>query len=89
MTLRVQIFSNLQSQPTFHSEERLVNFVRGREKFDGLPLLLVYACDPSSKLNYYWQDGLEVPSTPKKLLGSLLEGKSEAARLEEELMTSR
>jgi hypothetical protein len=35
------------------------------------------------------QEGLEVPSTPKKLLGSLLEGKSEAARLEEELMTSR
>ena len=33
-----------------------------------------------------------VPSTPKKLLGSLLEGnamKSEAARLEEELMTAR
>ena len=30
-----------------------------------------------------------VPSTPKRLLGSLLEGKSEAARLEEELMTSR
>ena len=31
----------------------------------------------------------EVPSTPKKLFGSLLEGKSEAARLEEELMTAR
>ena len=30
-----------------------------------------------------------VPSTPKRLLGSLLEGKSESARLEEELMTSR
>lgn len=30
-----------------------------------------------------------VPSTPKRLLGSLLEGKSEAARLEEELMTAR
>ena len=31
-----------------------------------------------------------VPSTPKKLLGSLLEnGKSEVARLEEELMTAR
>ena len=29
------------------------------------------------------------PSTPKKFLGSLLEGKSEAARLEEELMTAR
>ncbi len=29
------------------------------------------------------------PSTPKKLFGSLLEGKSEAARLEEELMTAR
>jgi hypothetical protein len=38
---------------------------------------------------YSTQEGLEVPSTPKKLLGSLLEGKSEAARLEEELMTSR
>jgi len=31
----------------------------------------------------------EVPSTPKKLLGSLLEGKGEAGRLEEELMSSR
>ena len=32
-----------------------------------------------------------VPSTPKRLLGSLLEGKSEAAArlLEEELMTQR
>ena len=30
-----------------------------------------------------------VPSTPKRLFGSLLEGKSESARLEEELMTSR
>ena len=30
-----------------------------------------------------------VPSTPKKLLGSLLDGKSEVARLEEELMTAR
>ena len=29
------------------------------------------------------------PSTPKRLFGSLLEGKSESARLEEELMTSR
>merc|ERR1712223_358464 len=32
---------------------------------------------------------LVVPSTPKKLLGSLLDGKSEVARLEEELMTAR
>ena len=30
-----------------------------------------------------------VPSTPKRLFGSLLEGKSETSRLEEELMTSR
>ena len=30
-----------------------------------------------------------VPSTPKRLFGSLLEGKSESSRLEEELMTSR
>eukprot|EP00090_Calanus_glacialis_P009131 TRINITY_DN174_c0_g1_i2.p1 TRINITY_DN174_c0_g1~~TRINITY_DN174_c0_g1_i2.p1 ORF type:complete len:832 (-),score=235.75 TRINITY_DN174_c0_g1_i2:254-2749(-) len=52
-----------------------------------------------SELNTMWQKHLkrsenpsaqsEVPSTPKKLLGSLLEGKSDAARLEEELMTSR
>lgn len=32
---------------------------------------------------------MAVPSTPKKLLGSFLEGKSEVARLEEELMTAR
>ena len=31
----------------------------------------------------------EVPSTPKKLLGSLLEGKSEVTKLEEEVMSSR
>ena len=30
-----------------------------------------------------------VPNTPKRLLGSLLEGKSESAKLEEALMTSR
>ena len=32
---------------------------------------------------------VEVPSTPKKLLGSLLEGKSEVSKLEEEVMSSR
>jgi len=52
-----------------------------------------------SELNTMWQKHLkrsenpssqsEVPSTPKKLLGSLLEGKSDAAKLEEELMTTR
>ena len=30
-----------------------------------------------------------MPSTPKKLLGSFLEGKSETAKLEEELMSTR
>ena len=30
-----------------------------------------------------------MPSTPKKLLGSFLDGKSEVSRLEEELMTLR
>ena len=30
-----------------------------------------------------------VPSTPKRLFGALLEGKSESSRLEEELMTAR
>jgi len=52
-----------------------------------------------SELNSMWQKHLkrsenpnaqsEVPSTPKKLLGSLLEGKADSAKLEEELMTSR
>ena len=56
-----------------------------------------------AELNGMWQKHLKrseaakleaaeaVPSTPKKLLGSLLPetGKSEAARLEEELMSSR
>ena len=41
-SLTVQIFVHLQNHPTFHSEERLVNFVRGRECFVGLFLLLVY-----------------------------------------------
>ena len=40
-SLTVQIFSNLQSHPYFHSEERLVNLVRGRECFVGLYILLV------------------------------------------------
>ena len=42
--LTVQIFFNLQNPPppTFHSEERLINFVRRGECFVGLSLLLVY-----------------------------------------------
>ena len=32
---------------------------------------------------------MEADSTPKKLLGGLLDGKGEVSRLEEELMTSR
>ena len=42
-SLNVQTFFNLQNQPTFHSEERLVNLVRGRECFVGLSTFLVYA----------------------------------------------
>merc|ERR1719278_454117 len=51
-----------------------------------------------TELNSMWQKHLkkgeapptpEVPSTPKKLLGSLLEGKGEQGRLEEELMSTR
>merc|ERR1719397_1646992 len=50
------------------------------------------------ELNAMWQKHLkrseapaggEVPSTPKKLLGSLLEGKGESGKLEEELMSCR
>ena len=33
---------NLQNHPTFHSEERLVNLLRGGECFVGLSILLVY-----------------------------------------------
>ena len=32
-SMTVQVFFNLQNHPTFHSEERVVNFVRGRERF--------------------------------------------------------
>merc|ERR1719293_153539 len=51
-----------------------------------------------TELSAMWQKHLkkgeapptpEVPSTPKKLLGSLLEGKGEQGRLEEELMSTR
>ena len=52
-----------------------------------------------SELSTMWQkhlkrtddvtSGAEVPSTPKKLLGSLLEGKADVTKLEEEVMTSR
>ena len=31
--------------PTFHSEERLVNLVRGRECFVGLSMILVYVAN--------------------------------------------
>ena len=41
--LNVHIFYNLQNHPIFHSEERLVNFVRGRECFVSLSTLLVNA----------------------------------------------
>ena len=37
------IVFNLQNHPTFHSEESLVNLVRGRECLVGLSILLVYA----------------------------------------------
>ena len=41
--LSVQIFSIIKiTHPTFHSEERFVNLVRGRECFNGLSILLVY-----------------------------------------------
>ena len=36
----MQIFFILQDHPTFRSEERLVNSVRGRERFVGLSILL-------------------------------------------------
>ena len=37
-----QIVYNLQNQPIFHSEERLVNLAIGRECFVVLSILLVY-----------------------------------------------
>ena len=40
----VQIFYYLQNHLNFHSEEMLANFVRGRECFVGLSLILVYSC---------------------------------------------
>ena len=40
--LTVQIFTNLPNHPIFHSEERLVNFVRGGEGFVGLSILVVH-----------------------------------------------
>ena len=42
-SLTVQIFFNLQNHPTFHSKERLVDLVRGRECFVGLSVFFVYA----------------------------------------------
>ena len=42
-SLTVQIFFNLQNHPTFHSKERLVDIVRGRECFVGLSVFFVYA----------------------------------------------
>ena len=35
-------FSQSTKSPTFHSEERLANLERGRERFVGLIILLVY-----------------------------------------------
>ena len=45
--LTVQLFYDLQNHPTFHSKERLVNLVRLRECFVGLPILLVYCAGPT------------------------------------------
>ena len=44
-SLVVHLFYNLLNHFTFHSEERLVNFARGRECFDGLSTLLVYGIE--------------------------------------------
>ena len=41
-SLTDQIFYNPQNHPTSHSEERLVNLVRGRECLVGLSILLAY-----------------------------------------------
>ena len=38
-SLPAQIFFNLQNHPPFHSEERLVNLVKGRECLVGLSIL--------------------------------------------------
>ena len=40
--MNVKIFYNLQNQPTFPSEERLVNLARGRECFVGLSTVYYY-----------------------------------------------
>ena len=40
------MFFNLQNNPTIHSEEKLVNLVRGRECFVGLSILLVLCFCP-------------------------------------------
>ena len=40
-SLTNHIFYNLQNHPIFHSAKRLINFVRGRECFIGLSILLV------------------------------------------------
>ena len=39
-SLTVQIFFIFQNYPTFHSEERLANLVRGRECFVGLSMFM-------------------------------------------------
>ena len=43
--MTAQLFFNLQNGPTLHSEERLVNIVRGRECFVGLFKTFVYDRD--------------------------------------------
>ena len=43
--LTVDIFFNLQNHPAFHSEERLVNLVRGKECFVSQSILLAYVLD--------------------------------------------
>ena len=48
----LQISFNLQNYPITHSEETLVNLVRGRECFVGLSKLLVYAAQVTV-LQYY------------------------------------
>ena len=63
--LTIQIFFNLQNHPIFHSKEKLVNIVRGRECFVGLSILLVYDCTSR------WSQG---PSSGDLLLPGCVQG---------------
>ena len=92
--LSVQTFFNLQSHPTFHSEERLANIARGRECIVGLSKILAYGTEsqyfrslsydyeqvPGSEGGQDWPAQQQRPGPPPHPLGQQVRSAGKKAR---------